>query len=42
MSYVYSGSSTPRPKNSNAGSEPAARQIGSGSYIMPIQEYNKK
>jgi len=30
------------PGCSGADPEPAARQTGGGSYIMPIQEYNRR
>jgi len=31
-----------RPGCSSADPEPTARQIGGGSYIMPIQKYNMR
>ena len=46
MGYVYSGSRTypePRPRVSRCWcTEPATRPTGSGSYIMLIQECNRR
>ena len=45
MCYAYNGSRTSQdhdPGCSGANPEPAARQIGGGFYIMPLQEYNRR